>query len=148
MKLILFMLFFSITTLAVAQENEIKQTINLFFKGLQNGDTITIKETINKEFSLKTLYTNNEGRSVLKNESKEVFFNAVANKKEEDVWEEKLLSYAINIDANLATVWTPYRFYFNEKFSHCGVNSFQLFNNNGHWEIITIVDTRRKENCD
>ena len=57
---------------------------------------------------------------------------------------EKLLLYDIKIDGNLASVWTPYEFYFNEKFSHCGANSFQLFNNNGKWEIIYLVDMRKR----
>ena len=53
----------------------------------------------------------------------------------------------IKIDGNLASVWTPYEFYLDNNFSHCGVNSFQLFNNNGNWEIIYIVDTRKKLGC-
>ena len=32
-----------------------------------------------------------------------------------------------------------------DNFSHCGVNSFQLFNDNGQWKIIYLIDTRRKK---
>jgi hypothetical protein len=51
------------------------------------------------------------------------------------------------IDGNLASVWTDYKFYIGEKFSHCGVNSFQLFKGDDGWKIIYIIDTRRKDNC-
>ena len=68
-------------------------------------------------------------------------------KKKEDIWFEKLLSYIINVDENLAIVWTPYEFYFNEIFRRCGVNAFQLFFNGEQWKIISIIDTRRKDNC-
>jgi len=72
----------------------------------------------------------------------------VANKKKEEIWLEKLLYFDINIDGNLASVWTPYEFYVNGSFSHCGSNSFQLFKNNGNWEIIFLVDTRRRQGCE
>ena len=144
----LFILFFLFTISFInGQNNEIKNTIHTFFEGLQNGDTITLEKVIYKELTLQTIFVNKEGQSTLKKETKEQFLKAVSSKKEEDVWLEKLLTYQINIDGNLATVWTSYEFYFNSKFSHCGSNSFQLFNNNGHWEIISIVDTRRQENC-
>jgi hypothetical protein len=45
-------------------------------------------------------------------------------------------------------VWTPYRFIFNGKFSHCGVNSFTLVKLNGEWKINYVIDTRRKEKCE
>lgn len=85
--------------------------------------------------------------SVLRTESKSDFWGAVPKKEPTTVWFEKLLSFTINIDQNLASVWTPYEFYLNDNFSHCGVNSFQLFNNNGNREIIYIVDTRKKKGC-
>lgn len=145
MKLIVFFLMcFSTMN---SQENEIKSTIEVFFKGLQNGDTITIKNVIHKNLTLQTAYINKEGKSVLKTETKNQFLKSISNKKPEDIWLEKLLSFTIKVDRNLASVWTPYEFYFNNNFSHCGVNSFQLFNNNDKWEIISIVDTRSRENC-
>ncbi|HUH33176.1 MAG TPA: hypothetical protein VLZ28_04430, partial [Daejeonella sp.] len=51
------------------------------------------------------------------------------------------------IDDNLASVWTSYQFYIGDKFSHCGVNSFQLVKGKEGWKIVYLIDTRRKENC-
>lgn len=148
MKYIYIFLFFTSISGINAQNNEIKNTINKFFEGLQNGDTITINKVIHEDLTLQTTYTNKEGKNLLKNETKKEFLTSVAAKNEEDIWLEKLISFSINVDANLATVWTPYEFYFNNSLSHCGVNSFQLFNDNGHWKIISIVDTRRREGCE
>ncbi len=128
-------------------ENKIKNTISTFFKGLHKGDTILINKTINSTLKLQTIFVSKEGENILKTENKKDFLLSVFNKKEKDVWLEKLLSISIKVDENLASVWMPYEFYFNNKFSHCGVNSFQLFNNNGNWEIIYLVDTRRKKGC-
>ncbi len=47
----------------------------------------------------------------------------------------------------MANVWAPYEFYLNNDFSHCGVNSFQLFFDGIQWKIIYLIDTRRKQGC-
>jgi len=128
-------------------ENNIKNTIHTFFEGMHTGDTVLIKKTINQDLKLQTTFVNKEGISVLRSETKDVFLEAVSRKKVSTTWLEKLISFSIKIDGDLASVWTPYEFYLNNEFSHCGVNSFQLFNNNGNWEIIYIVDTRKRQGC-
>ena len=143
--LILFLFSFFIVN---AQEEQIKNTIHTFFKGLHNGDTVLLSKTIHKDLKLQTTFVNKEGKSILRNELKENFLKSVANKKKEEIWLEKLLYFDINIDGNLASAWTPYEFYVNGSFSHCGSNSFQLFKNNGNWEIIFLVDTRRRQGCE
>jgi hypothetical protein len=60
--------------------------------------------------------------------------------------EERVLSYEIRVDAQMATAWTPYELYVNEKKIHCGVDAFQFFKTDKGWKIISLADTRRK--CD
>lgn len=129
------------------EEDRIKEVISLFFKGLQSGDALTIKQTIGTNLLMQTASINKEGKSMLVTEDVSKFLNLVASKKTEDIWEEKLLSYHIQIDGIMANVWTPYEFYFNNDFSHCGVNSFQLFFDGKQWKIIYLIDTRRKQGC-
>jgi hypothetical protein len=59
-------------------------------------------------------------------------------------FQEKILSYNIQIDGAMAQVWAPYEFYLNEKFSHSGVNAFTLFKEKDEWKIIYLIDTRRR----
>ena len=106
-----------------------------------------LKNTLHKDIKIQTTFTNKKGEKHLKTESRANLLKNVANKKPDNTYLEKLLSYTIKVDGNLASVWTPYEFYLNGKFSHCGANSFQLFNNNGKWEIIYLVDMRRRANC-
>ncbi|WP_298883035.1 nuclear transport factor 2 family protein [uncultured Polaribacter sp.] len=140
---------FSITISAQkkTEEKVIQNVIETFFKGLHNGDSAVLGSTLHKNIKIQTTFTNKKGVKVLKTESKAQLLQNIAKKKKEDIYLEKLLSYTIKIDGNLASVWTPYEFYFNGKFSHCGANSFQLFNNNGVWEIIYLVDMRRRAKC-
>lgn len=151
LKILLFLLSLLVFTNPIeaqqSQEEKIKEVISLFFEGLQSGDTIKIKQTISDKLILQTTFINKDGKSVLKNESVSTFLNSIASKKNKNNWEERLLSYHIQIDDNMANVWTPYKFYLNNKFSHCGVNSFQMFNDGEQWKIIYLIDTRRKQEC-
>jgi len=146
------MLFISCSVINAQQEQEekkaIKKVIETFFEGLHNGDSTLMKKTLHKEIKIQTTATNREGKKLLKTETRELLLNNIASKKPLDTYLEKLLSYDIKIDGNLASVWTPYEFYFNGNFSHCGSNSFQLFNNNGKWEIIYLADMRRRGDCE
>jgi len=146
---IIFFLFTLTGTISAQSENEaeLKKIIKTFFKGLQSGDTITMKKTLVNNAILQTAYTNKDGESILNTDDFNKFLKSVATKKKKDNWEEKLLSYIIKVDGNMANVWTPYEFYLNYKFSHCGVNSFQLFHDGEAWKIIYLIDTRRRLGC-
>ncbi len=131
----------------VADEAAIKKVINVFFEGLHEGDSTKISETLHKDVKIQTAYINKQGTSILKGQTRSNLLKNIASKKKTDKYFEKLLSFNIKIDANLATVWTPYEFYLNDVFSHCGANSFHLFNNNGKWDIIYLIDTRKRKGC-
>lgn len=148
----IFLLLFTASTMAIAQQDNekqaIKKVIETFFEGLHKGDSAIMATTLHKEIKIQTTRNNREGDRLLFSETREKLLENVSKKKPSDVYKEKLLSYDIKVDGNLASVWTPYEFYFNGNFSHCGANSFQMFNNNGNWQIIYLVDMRRRGNCD
>ncbi|WP_281980073.1 nuclear transport factor 2 family protein [Tenacibaculum mesophilum] len=150
-KVFTLLIVFALTTVISAQESSekkvIKKTIETFFEGLHKGDSTLVSSTLNSTTNIQTTFTDKEGKKVLVTESKAKLLTNIANKKPEHTYLEKLVSWDIKVDGNLASVWTPYEFYLNGKFSHCGANSFQLFNNNGKWEIIYLVDMRRRNNC-
>ena len=146
-----FLLFFAVqigTAQQETQEQAIKKVIETFFDGLHKGDSTLMATALHKDIKIQTTANNREGSSILKTETKAQLLTGIANKKPADKYFEKLLSYDIKIDGNLASVWTPYEFYYNDNFSHCGANSFQMYNNNGKWEIIFLVDMRRRGDCD
>lgn len=64
-----------------------------------------------------------------------------------EIYDERITFDRIQVDGDLANVWTSYKFYIGDKFSHCGVNSMTLVKEEGAWKLLHIIDTRRKENC-
>ena len=63
-------------------------------------------------------------------------------------WNEPLFAAEVRVDGNLAHVWTFYRFYAGDRFSHCGYNSIRLVRTAQGWQIVDLADTRRTGPCD
>ncbi|QRM90704.1 nuclear transport factor 2 family protein [Lacinutrix sp. WUR7] len=135
----------------VAQENhaqeEVKRAIETFFEGFHKGDTTLMKSVMVDKFITQTAYKNKEGQDILVTEEASKLIKAVATRLADQKWEERLIDFKIQVNGNMANAWVPYAFWYNDTFIHCGVNSFQLFHDNGQWKIIYLIDTRRKEDC-
>lgn len=128
------------------EEDAIKATINLLFDGMRNSDTTMIRKAFADKNTMQTIAKTKDGKSAVKTESIDNFIKSIA-KPHSEKYDERITFTKILVDANLASVWTDYKFYIGDKFSHCGVNSFQLFKDEEVWKIIYIIDTRRRDNC-
>jgi len=142
-------LVFTVTASAFAQTNEeesIKKTINQLFEGMRKSDSTLVKNAFHHGAILHTIAKNKEGTTAVKSSDLSAFITSIA-KPHPEVYDERIAFTKILIDANLASVWTDYKFYIGDKFSHCGVNSFQLVKLSDSWKIVYLIDTRRKDNC-
>lgn len=147
-----FTLIFLITDVATAQNNvrnekeDVQQVINTMFDGMREGDSAKVSSVFRKDVRMYTSYRKNTGEAVLHEGALSEFLQAVGTAHDE-IWDEKIYDTTIQIDGDIAQVWTDYSFYIGETFSHCGVDAFQLVRENNKWLIINLMDTRRKENC-
>lgn len=126
-----------------AQKAEVQKSIETFFKGFHARDTVTIKSVCAEKIIMQSISESEKGKK-FRNEEPSAFMKMIATIPLEEKFEERILSYNVQIDGSMAHVWTPYEFYIDGKFSHKGVNSFQLFKEKDIWKIIYVVDTRRK----
>lgn len=150
MKLILLFVWLLTSNIMTAQESEkkaIQKTIETFFDGFHERDSILIKQTVSENIIVQTIGKNKEGNSVIRNEDFGKFLKSIASIPDTLQFKEKLMSFNIQVDGAMANAWTPYEFWMNNTFHHCGVNSFQLFKDENAWKIIYLIDTRRKEDC-
>ena len=99
------------------------------------------------EITLQSIAVNREGKTVLQESEYADFVRSIASIPIDITFEEKLLSFSIQVDGKIANARTPYEFWYNGNFSHCGVNSFQLIKEDATWKIFYLVDTRRREDC-
>lgn len=127
-------------------EDSVKATINNMFAAMKNADSTALKNAFSSTAVLQTISRNKEGETIVRTEDVNEFAASISKIGKGDA-DERISYSAIHIDGALASVWTPYQFYYKGNFSHCGVNSFQLVRINGDWKIQYIIDTRRKTGC-
>jgi len=132
---------------AQTTEDSVKAVIKQLFEGMKNSDAAMIQSAFADSAILQSVGRNKEGKIVIENERIDEFAKSISALKK-GAADEQIVFESIKIDGPLAAVWAPYKFYFDGKFSHCGVDSFQLVFIDGRWKIQYLVDTRRKQPCD
>lgn len=144
MKFLIFLALFSLSSSIFAQNSNPKKVVDDFFTAFHAKDTLTLKQLCYPNIIMRTIANTKEGNK-LREEKFDLFLNSIASIPNNMIIFEKLLDYKVEIDGNLAHVWTPYEFYVNDKLSHIGANAFTLYNDNGKWQILHLIDTRRKK---
>lgn len=129
-----------------SEEDAVKSAIQQLFDGMRKGDSAMVKAAFADKAILQTVQNKKDSTTAIASLTLAQFLTAVGT-PHTDVWDERITFDKILIDGSLASVWTPYRFFLNDQFSHCGVNSFQLYRSGTGWKIIYLVDTRRKDKC-
>ena len=131
---------------AQTPEQEVEAVIRSLFDGMKQKNTEQVAAAFSAEGLMQTVQQKPEGTAVGSNSVAD-FVKRIAGTPAGTILDERILSYHIKVDGSMASAWTPYQFYVNDTFSHCGVNSFQLVKMSEGWKIVYIIDTRRKEPC-
>jgi hypothetical protein len=129
------------------EQIEVKEVVVDFFKAFHAQDSIAIKKLVHSDIILQRIGFGTEGTPVLQSNNFDDLVKSIISIADSVSFHERLTDYNIQIDGPMANVWTPYEFWLNNEFHHCGVNSFQLFKDTDGWRIIYLIDTRRKEDC-
>ncbi|MDQ0836413.1 nuclear transport factor 2 family protein [Sphingomonas faeni] len=60
---------------------------------------------------------------------------------------ERLTDPAIDVDGDIAMVWSPYVFTIDGKVAHCGTDHFDMVREAGRWKIANITWSKRTTGC-
>ena len=148
MKYLFFVLLVLTSSLVNAQtaEDSVRAAVNSLFEGMKNADPAVIKNAFADSAILQTIINGPNGKITVRTEPVAAFENSIS-KLAKGAADERIEFGSVKVDGALASVWTPYKFYYNGTFSHCGANSFQLIRVNGSWKIQYLIDTRRRQGC-
>jgi len=131
---------------APRDEGAVMEVVNRLFDGMRARDGGMVASVFHRDARLVSTGSEPDGTPRIQVQGVEGFVSAVG---EGGVpWNEPLFATEVRIDGNLAHVWTFYRFYAGERFSHCGYNSIRLVRTEAGWQIVDLADTRRTEGCD
>lgn len=139
------------TPVAQAQVDDGKavlEPVKKMFTGMNRGDSALVRAAFHRDAVMFTVMQDKDGNPLLRKEGLQRFLQAVGTPHPEP-WSEPIWNTEVHVDGNLAQVWTNYAFYVGKRFSHCGVDAFQLFkDSSGNWKIFQVADTRQKDGCE
>ena len=61
--------------------------------------------------------------------------------------EERMHRARVRIRGTMGSVWTSYSFYRDGKFSHCGIDNFDMAKVEGRWKILNLTFTMESKGC-
>jgi len=128
------------------EKNAIAATIIKMFDGMRAGDSAMVRSVLAPGARLVSIGTNQDGITQTHETPFGQFLTAIGSPHAE-VWDERISNGKAEVDGDLGTYWCQYAFYVGNKFSHCGVDAFQLIRTPKGWRIFQVADTRRKDNC-
>jgi len=116
--------------------------VTRLFDAMRTRDTTTMRALFVPNASMQSLRD-----SAVTFDRIDGWIAGVARAPQGVVLDERLGPQTVHVDGNLATVWVDYWFFVGPRFSHCGVDAFQLARIGGGWKIFSVVDTRRTTGC-
>jgi hypothetical protein len=119
--------------------------VELFFEALNSNDA-ALAATVMLDDGLLYRYAENAaGLSLAPTPIADYLENLARGQNSllERIWDVEVLQ-----EGRLAVVWTPYDFYLDEKFHHCGVNSFNLILDDDGWKIASVVYSVHTDTCE
>jgi hypothetical protein len=145
-----FAMIFLFSVICNAQDTDkdaVKKVVEGFFKAFHQQDSVAMKQFMGANVLLQTTGRNKEGKTQFRSQPIEKLYESIVSIPDSVSFEEKLTSWNIQVDRTMANAWVGYEFWYNNTFSHCGINSFQMVNFDGEWKIIYLIDTRGRAGC-
>jgi len=120
--------------------------INAMFAGLEARDGAAILAQTRPEGGATVASEKPDGTRSIRHLSWADFAGGI--KPGPERYQEKLLDPAVEIDGDIAMVWSRYVFTIDGKPHHCGVDHFDLVRENGAWKLLNVTWSSRTNGCE
>jgi len=129
-----------------ADSAAVHHVVTMLFDGMRTRDTAAMRTLFHEPVAMRSV-SYRQGKATVEADGVEDWFTGVASAPAGVLLDERIGAPDIRVDGNLAAVWAYYEFYAGDKFSHCGVDSFQLGRTDTGWKILLLADSRRRTGC-
>ena len=120
--------------------------INAMFAGLEARDSAAILAQTRPEGGATVASEKPDGTRSIRHLSWADFAGGI--KPGPERYQEKLFDPAVEIDGDIAMVWSRYVFTIDGKPHHCGVDHFDLVRENGAWKLLNVTWSSRTNGCE
>jgi hypothetical protein len=150
----MFFIFLTIVTLVGIQiswtsphseEQFVIAAVEQFFKAIETRDAEIARNILLPEGVVFSIREEGGEKRIRSTSHEQIIdsFETSTEKMLERMWDPKIL-----IHKEIAIVWTKYDFHRQGRFSHCGVDAFNLIKTPEGWKISGIIYTVEKEGCE
>jgi len=129
----------------LAGESGPLDAVNTFFEAMSGNDADLAASVMIGDGVLYGYVETAEGLRLVRT-SADQFTESMRNRSDsmlERIWDVEVLK-----KDRLAVAWTPYDFYLNGEFHHCGVNIFNLIRTDDGWKIAGATYSIQTESCE
>lgn len=130
--------------IAQTAEQEVLKVVTQMFDGMRNADSAAVRAVFVPGARFASIDPRATPPSV-RFDSVGGWINGIAGSNKR--WNEQIYDVQVKVDGDMAHVWSPYTFYLDGKWNHCGVNSMELLKINSAWKLTQLSDTRKREAC-
>lgn len=74
-----------------------------------------------------------EGKQVIRTFTNQEYLDGLPRERQRE--RERMWNPEVRVHGDIATVWTPYDFWIDGEFSHCGIDSFHLIRSAEGWKV-------------
>jgi len=120
--------------------------INAMFAGLEARDGAMILAQTRSDGGATVVSEKADGTRSVRHLSWTDFAGGI--KPGAEHYREKLIDPAVEIDGDIAMVWSRYVFTIDDKVHHCGVDHFDLVRENGAWKVESVTWSSRTTGCE
>jgi Putative lumazine-binding len=152
MRAYVFLMFMAIAAPAVAQTAPVKEddkaaviaAVQKFFDTMASRDVEGARSVLMADGKLFAVRDQN-GQPTARGGSMQDYLDGLGKRKQE--YRERMWSPEVRIHGPIAALWTPYDFWVDGKFSHCGIDAFDLIKTPDGWKISGGVYTVERTGC-
>lgn len=133
-------------TADAAARAEVLAVVKRLFDGMRAGDSAAVRAVFHPQVRMVTTMLRPDGTPVVRVDSIEAFLRAIGTPRP-DPLDERTSGEIVHVDGPLASAWMRYAMWIGPRFSHCGVDAFQMARTPDGWRIVAIADTRQRTGC-
>ena len=148
-----FLMTFTMPALASTDDDhgEVLRTVQTLLDGWREADASKLEAVLHPGFREVTLHLE-DGKWNFYVEERERLVSTMA-KISKGAWDDQLIDPQVHVDGPIAVVWSHYKFTVKSTrngvaraFTHCGIETFQLYRTESGWKIVNFADSH-SDNC-
>lgn len=127
------------------EETAVLVAVQQFFDSMTSRDANRARAVLDPEGDFVSVRWNERGERVVRRASIRAYLEGLG--AEGATYRERMWDAEVSVHGPIAVVWTPYDFHIDGRFSHCGIDAFQLLRTEAGWIITGGTYTVERTGC-